>query len=81
MYKHVIVYSTCSITIWQYYILNITLIASEKTLRSKVVEREEKIKSLQETIISLTSKLKEREIDTSVLEKSTKGTFYIYVIM
>ena len=54
--------------------MNITLLASEKTLRSKVIEREEEIKSLQETIISLNSILKEREIDTSVPEKTTKGT-------
>ena len=73
MYKHVIIYSTCSITIWQYCILNITLLASEKTLRSKVVESGEEIKSLQEMIVSLTSKLKDREKDTSVPEKSTKG--------
>ena len=60
--------------------MNITLLASDKTLRSKVVEREEEIKSLQETIVSLTTKLKEREIDTKVSEKSTKGTWYNDVI-
>ena len=57
-----------------FYLLNITLIALEKTLRSNVIEREEEIKSLQETIVSLTSKLKEREKDTSALEKTTKST-------
>ena len=30
--------------------MNITLLASEKTLRSNVIEREEEIKSLQETV-------------------------------
>ena len=60
--------------------MTVTHLDSEKTLRSKVVEREEEIKSLQEMIVSLTSKLKEREKDANVPEKSTKGTWYIYVI-
>ena len=74
MYKHIIIYCTFIITIWQYFELNITLLASEKALSSKVVQYEEEVKSLQEMIISLTSKSKERGKDITVTEKTTKGT-------
>ena len=50
------------------------IVAAEKTLKSRVIEKEVEIKSLQEMVISLNSKLKESEKDKSFPEKSTKGT-------
>ena len=50
------------------------IVATKKTLKSRVIEKEVEIKSLQEMVISLNSKLKESEKDKSFPEKSTKGT-------
>ena len=46
-----------------------------------MIEREQEIKSLQEMVSSLTSRLKEREKHMNPSEKGTKGTWYIHVII
>ena len=48
---------------------------------STMIEREQEIKSLQEMVSSLTSKLKEREKHMNPSEKGRKGTWYIRVII